>query len=348
MIPKKRTIKVKFVDFWGTFVAEDSLLFSILSKDYNLEISDSPEYLFFSVHGTKHLNYDCIKIFYTCEDQVPDFNVADYAIGFANLSFGDRYIRFPNYYFYEDDFKRMVNKTDFTEGNLHNKKGFCCFVYSNNNATPERSQLFEAINSIKKVASGGRYLNNIGGKPVKNKLEFQSDYKFSIACENYRSDGYVTEKLIQSFAARTIPIYLGDPSINNTFNSKAFINVSDYNSTEELLAEIQKIDQNDALYLDMMRAPALLHPEVDGYNASLRKLSNFLNHIIDQPYSSAYRINRGFWGGVYIMNLKKKEKAMSMSLFYRLDALYLKLIWRNRDKAVIKIVYKVIHKLTHS
>lgn len=48
------------------------------------------------------------------------------------------------------------------------------------------------------------------------------------------------------------------------------------------------------------------------------------------------------------MNMKKRERAMSLSLFYRLDALFIKYIWMNRDRPVIKIVYKVIHKLAHS
>lgn len=34
--------------------------------------------------------YDCIKIFFTGEEQSPDFNIADYAVGYDDIRFGDR------------------------------------------------------------------------------------------------------------------------------------------------------------------------------------------------------------------------------------------------------------------
>ena len=52
---------------------------------------------------------------------------------------------------------------------------------------------------------GGRYNNNVG--IIKNKILFLSNYKFSIAMENSEGDGYLSEKIIDSFEAGTIPIY---------------------------------------------------------------------------------------------------------------------------------------------
>ena len=44
---------------------------------------------------------------------------------------------------------------------------------------------------------GGKYKNNIGGF-IKNKIQFLSSYKFSIAIENSEGDGYITEKIMDS------------------------------------------------------------------------------------------------------------------------------------------------------
>ena len=46
---------------------------------------------------------DCVVFFVTGEDECPNFNLCDYALGFEHLEYGDRYLRFPLYYFYKDD-----------------------------------------------------------------------------------------------------------------------------------------------------------------------------------------------------------------------------------------------------
>jgi hypothetical protein len=69
---------------------------------------------------------------------------------------------------------------------------------------------------------GGNYKNNIGGN-VYNKIEFLSSYKFSIAMENSEGQGYVSEKIIDSFMAGTIPIYYGGYMIDEFINPKSYI-----------------------------------------------------------------------------------------------------------------------------
>ena len=202
----KKPIRIKFVDFWDDFVPEQSLFYQLLSQKYEIELTDNPDYLFCSVFGDEHLRYDCVKIFYTGENQCPDFNLYDYAIGFERLTLGDRYFRLPIYYLYANDFAAMQAKHETVS--LDGKEHFCSFVYSNNNASPHREAFLNKLNEYQTVSSGGRYRNNVGG-PVADKLQFQLTHKFSIAFENSSYPGYCTEKLVQSFAARTIPIYWG-------------------------------------------------------------------------------------------------------------------------------------------
>ena len=216
----KPRIRINFVDFWDDFVPETSLFYQLLSEKYEIELSATPDYLFCSAFGDEHLKHDCVKIFYTGENQCPDFNLYDYAIGFERMTLGDRYFRLPIYYLYANDFAAMQAKHVIE--NLDGKGDFCSFVYSNNNASPHREQFFDKLNEYKTISSGGRHRNNVGG-PVADKLQFQLTHKFSIAFENSSYPGYCTEKLVQSFAARTIPIYWGDPQVDESFNEGAFI-----------------------------------------------------------------------------------------------------------------------------
>ncbi len=204
-----KTIRVKFVDFWPSFDETNNDFYNILAKQYELEICDNPDYLFYSVFGNDHLKYDCIKIFYTGECVCPDFNICDYAIGFENLQYEDRYIRVPIYllFEYKDDYRLALEKHRIGEHEQIAKKKFCNFVYTNSSAQKSRTEFFKALGSYKTVDSGGRYLNNIGG-PVKNKHEFQKSYKFSIAFENCCHRSYTTEKNCSGFCSQDDPYLL--------------------------------------------------------------------------------------------------------------------------------------------
>ena len=119
---------MKFVDMWPDFVPDNNFWYNFLSRFYKIELSDKPDYLFYSVFGDRHLKHDCIKIFQTGENQYPDFNLCYYAIAFAPLEYGDRYLRFPLYYLYDVHFDMMLAKTVFSAADLADKTEFCsCF-----------------------------------------------------------------------------------------------------------------------------------------------------------------------------------------------------------------------------
>lgn len=328
----KKHIRVKFIDFWDDFVPEKSLFYQLLSEKYELELSDTPDYLFCSVFGDEHLHYDCVKIFYTGENQCPDFNLYDYAIGFERLTLGDRYFRLPIYYLYSNDFSAMQVKHEIVD--LKGKTDFCSFVYSNNNASPHREEFFDKLSEYKTISSGGRYRNNVGG-PVADKLQFQLTHKFSIAFENSSYPGYCTEKLVQSFAAQTIPIYWGDEFVGETFNERAFINCHRFSSWDEVIAEVRRVDADDKLCLQMLQEPALKYPIEDSRVNTLKRLMDFLSQIIDQPIEKATRYNRYYWGKRYIHRMQNYAKAYRHSLRGMADYLYKKYFWKSRRKGVL-------------
>ena len=292
------TVKLAFVDFWPEFKPQESLFIKLLQEEFEVIITDatSADYVFFSLWGDAHWYVPdrCVKIFYTGEHLCPDFNSCDYAMAFDWLDYGDRYFRLPHYLLYGDMCQLMERKHSAInhEQLKIEKKHFCSFTVSNNKRCNEiRERMFWALSDYKKVDSGGRWNNNVGG-PVADKFEFDKAHKFSICFENISHRGYTTEKLVQAFAARTIPIYWGDPLISNVFNTASFINVADYgNDIEEVVKAVKRIDENDELYLKMLSEPALVNIKYS-YEEQKLALRAFLYNIVSQPLENAYRRNR--------------------------------------------------------
>lgn len=285
----KKKIKVKFVDFQDSLDPDDNFFIDSLKKNFDVEVSDSPDYLFYGAYGYNHLDYDCIRIMWTIENYVPDFNIADYALSYEIMDFGDRHLRFPfflNHLEIENVRKTIERKPVDTS----KKTDFCSFVVSNEWGDDYRIRLFHELSKYKKVDSGGRSLNNIGepiGRGLDKKFEFDSTHKFSFALENASSPGYTTEKITDAFAAGCIPIYWGDPTIEKEFNPKSFINCNDL-TVEQAVERIKEVDQNDELYKAMLKEPAFLG-DLDKY---LKDFDDFLYNICSQPLEKAFRRDR--------------------------------------------------------
>lgn len=310
-----KTIKVKFVDMWTGFDREHSFLYkALLHSGYPIELSDEPDYLICSVFGHEALKSqydDCIKIVRISECMAPDFALYDYAIGMECLQFGDRYLKFPSLFLDGSSdqmiLQEVLNKGIHLQDDLAQKTEFCSFVYSNSaTADPTRKQLFQALCRYKKVNSGGRFLNNIGMPDgVPNKLEFQRKHKFVIASENTSHPGYLTEKLLDAFAAHAVPIYWGDPLVKETFNEKAFICAQDYPTMEALVERVREVDENDELYAQMLAEPAFLNSEANSLESWQETLDAFIKAILDQPKESAFRRIRYAFGKAYLLELRQ-------------------------------------------
>ena len=138
---------------------------------------------------------------------------------------------------------------------------------------------------------GGKYKNNVGY--VKNKIKFLSSYKFSIAMENTEANGYLSEKIIESFMSGTIPIYYGDYMADEYINPKSFILIRGKYDMLEKINYIKKIDNNDGLYGKILRENIF----IDNYYKE--KIENerieFLYHIFDQDINKSKRIDNYHW-----------------------------------------------------
>lgn len=80
---------------------------------------------------------------------------------------------------------------------------------------------------------------------VENKKKVLEEYKFSICYENIKDlNGYITEKIFDSFFAGTIPIYWGAKNICDYIPGNTFINRAKYQSIEELYSDIKTMSDD--------------------------------------------------------------------------------------------------------
>lgn len=178
--------------------------------DFEFVIDEkNPQFIIYSVFSTRHIHYNCVRIFYTGENCRADFNFCDYAITFDYLDFENRHLRYPLYLHNLaglDKNSAMFQKSNF--GSDFARRKFCSFVVSNGKADELRSAVFGALSAYKRVDSAGKFKNNVGFY-VDNKIAFLSQYKFNICFENSYTNGYITEKIIDAKKANSVPIYWG-------------------------------------------------------------------------------------------------------------------------------------------
>ena len=80
----------------------------------------------------------------------------------------------------------------------------------------------------------------------KNKVETLSHYKFNICYENNSdANGYVTEKIFDSFGSRIVPIYLGAKNIEKYVDTNAFIDRRKFKSNADLAEFITKMTEEE-------------------------------------------------------------------------------------------------------
>ena len=136
---------------------------------------------------------------------------------------------------------------------------------------------------------GGIFNNNVG-KPVKNKIKFLSSYKFSIAMENTEGQGYISEKILDSFIAGTIPIYYGGYMVDEFINPKSFILIKNEKDMKEKIEYIKKIDNDENLYKNILKENLFIN---DNLIKILKKENiKFINNIFEQEKYYAKRIDK--------------------------------------------------------
>lgn len=306
-----KTLYIDFLGFDPNMNIEESSIFKLLSTEYNVKISkNSPYVIIGSRNPYSHVyeTKDKITIFYPGEAIFPDFNYFDYAIGFDQFSLNDRYFRFlplANTLQRGKSIKIMENPFD---------RKFCNFIYANPNAHKNRDFFFNLLNNYKKVDSLGNHLKNVelnieprDGNWYQGSIDIKSKYKFSISFENAIYEGYTSEKIISSFQAKSIPIYWGNPKVNQEIDPRGFVNCHDYNSFDDAIEHIKEINEDKTKYLKMLASAESIFFEKKFYELQNQNLLSFFKNIFDNDFNQAIRKPSGYWNTRHFDSFFKEE-----------------------------------------
>jgi len=78
--------------------------------------------------------------------------------------------------------------------------------------------------------------------PVDSKIETMKNYRFSLCLENSKIyPGYITEKIFDSFAAGSVPVYLGAPDITDRIPRTTMIDLREYSHYPDLLERMMRM-----------------------------------------------------------------------------------------------------------
>jgi hypothetical protein len=259
----KRRIRIDFCDFWGKMDKHDNFFYNLLSERFEVQICERPDFLLYTNNGQAHRLYNGRKIFYTHEPILPNFNECDYA--FTSFYLDDpRHLRLPFYAVMYESPGALIRGEDFPSPQqiLAEKTKFCSYVVSNNSPRKNRNriEILQKLSKYKRVESGGRFMNNIGGPlggGFAGKIDFMRDCKFHIAFENARFPGYTTEKLPQAMMARTLPIYWGSPRVQEEFNPRTFVDAAEFPDLDAVVERIIELDRDDSSYMQYFSQPYL-------------------------------------------------------------------------------------------
>lgn len=313
----KKKLKLNFTDFSGDFTFKNNFFLNLLENHYDIEISDDPEILFYSNFGYEHLKYKCKKIFYSGENIAPNYFFCDYAFSFEDTNEKNFFLPHFTEYEYFFDFKDQIKNEEIEAYRNTKKEKFCNFMASNNKAK-ERINFVKELVKRKKVDCLGPVLYNMeardtvgkqdqSGKYIdwrKEKLEIIKEYKFTMSFENEQAYNYVTEKIYQPLLVGSIPIYWGAPNVDTLFNPKCFVNVNNFNSYEEAIDEIMRIDDDETYYKTFFEESVILS-DSKLIEVSEEKILERINTIIlcdKKPIGAMYPVrNRLLY---YILNTK--------------------------------------------
>jgi alpha(1,3/1,4) fucosyltransferase len=279
------------------------------------------DYLFFSTFTSERkkeipkVNFDGVKVFWTGENVRIDMKKCQYAFGFdyENEVKDKNYLRFPLYVYYGAGKNLIKGKKYNPKEILKSKTKFCNYIYSKD--AKERVEFFRELGKYKKVDAPGKSMNNspplppsklynltkliqipesaIGkynisalmsrhlGNWRKAIINYQKDFKFTIAFENSSYPGYTTEKIYHPMLANSLPIYWGNPEISKDFNTKSFVNYHEYNDYKKVVDVVTDLDQNEKKYLKMLKEPWLKRNKLNKW-MDLKRIEKQFERIFDE------------------------------------------------------------------
>jgi hypothetical protein len=242
--------------------------------------------LFESVFGTSLVNFKKwkYKFFYSGESYY--YNISNYdLVLYCNNDEHKQTVDLPlfAYYIHGNQFlERLINKPIVRQ--VPSK--FCCFIVSNGNSQL-RNNIFDVLNSYKRVDSCGLYKNNIGyrlssGYSTEEYRNFIGQYKFIICFENAKVGTYSTEKIVNPYLSGTVPIYWSSHSVKNVFNpdTMLFLENETIDGVQSLINKIIELDNSDEKYLEFINRPVFKNMDYWNENYSIDSIAGKIDAIL--------------------------------------------------------------------
>ena len=297
--------KISFVDFWPDFDYHDFIVYKILKERIAgteikvISYTEKPDLMICSLFKqSPNEKFSTlwetagkpVTLLVSGENRFPDMNLYDYCITCHDFDLWRRNFVLP-YFMMEDNFGNMMELREASKKYLKEKgispfeRKYAGALISNDFcADPERKELLEYLIREKGLESSGMSCNTTGMTVPKTSTntEFFRDYSFGAAFENSIVDDYVTEKIVNVFAAYSIPIYFGTDTVSDYFPQRYFINASDYENKEDLLKSLDYLRKNETEYMRVLDGFDLWyeHTGLPEYKKTISRLGDFLENVV--------------------------------------------------------------------
>lgn len=131
-------------------------------------------------------------------------------------------------------------------------KFVCAFI---GNPDPMR---FHAIKALSELGSVDVYGTSVG-RPVRDKWQVASQYRYILCLENDLYPGYITEKALDGARSGCVPLYRGlDPS--RSLNPEGMLTWNPPSSLDDLVDAVADLEREAERRAALLHAPVLLSP----------------------------------------------------------------------------------------
>lgn len=212
----------------------------------------------------------------------------DLALGFA-LKEAENYIRFPLWILYIIDpvldktaIQNNLDEINALHNNFHGTKDAALFARHDKFGT--RSEIYFPLKDFLQIDCPSNFQHNTEETFVEDKLAYLRNYKFNICPENVDSPGYVTEKLIEAFAAGTIPIYLGSTGYlePDVVNPDAVLLWNLHGDNTQTIQKIRRLQSDEEYYREFCKIPKFVPGAADAIYDKLNTLAETVNSIAER------------------------------------------------------------------
>jgi len=231
-----------FINHFGTSVFEKKLE-HVKDVNFSLFVDDIPKNkndlseinilvlqepnCYFGLHDYARGHQHLFNVIYTCS-----YEILNCCYNASPLLFGSTWIK-PEHYNVEYE---KFYKISHLRGNLNKTHG--------HNLRFELTRRRDEISLPNKFYEtyGDRYNMNTVSQ---DKVDVFGDSMFGIAIENVNQHNYFTEKIIDLFLLKTIPIYWGCSNIGNFFEKEGIIHVQNVDDIIKISNELDKNYYNE-------------------------------------------------------------------------------------------------------